>query len=448
MTIRALIIAIEHYPKSTETSATLPGTIANAERFAKWIEQNFDIAPENIVFCCSEKVQKSTHGATRKDIKQAILKLIQAGADDTSQLFVFLSGHGVMKPSQNAEPHEDFLLCTEFESSAISGDECINITELATLLSRSLGAGSHLYFLDSCRTVSTTLCPAGLSIQCQNANSGVAGTFLLHSAASGTAAANNSLFTDVVIRCLDGRCELDSDPADSGTFWITFRNVSRSVEQEFSEKHRSVEVRTVAEKSDVRIRTVQKAGPTASIRDASGRKAPPVELLTAYDEVIFLGETNSQLPGMIEKAFAERKQRRWKRLAILSIEDLNQAARPRVALSALEQERQTAEDFFGNNAALFSDELALYRYNYVGTYGSLWTASDGRRRVHVSSKIMGVDIRVSPASDIVDFPADRHPQADMYFQVAENTIKNAATRCVFHHLSDSPSPNNRGIHGH
>lgn len=436
MKTRALIIAIEDYPASEETSRTLPGTLDNAKRFTQWLEQNLNIAASDIIFCTSGVPGQTAYGTSRKQIKKALQRLMQAGVDDTERLFVFLTGHGVMRPSQNGDPHEDFLLCSDFESSAISGDECIRISELTMLLSRNLGTGSHFYFIDCCRTVNLVLNPGNLGIAGVPANSGVANIYLLHSAVSGAAATNDSLFTDLVISCLSGQGEMDRDPNNPGDYHITFRNVAKTVEQGFNQAQRSVEIRTIAQKSDVRVRTVQRAGPTATIQDSSGRKSPPVELLTLYDEVIFLGETNSQLYPMIEKAFALRDQRRWKRLDVLSIEDLTQAARPGFTLPQLELERATAEDTLGKNAARFAEELALYRYNYVGTYGSLWKAREGRRRVHVSPRLPGIDIRISPASDIVDFPANRHGQVDMYFSIAEGVMRNGETRCIFRYQSD------------
>lgn len=431
MTTRALVIAVEQYPLSTETSATLPGVISAAERFIEYLETNLGVASENVVYCCSGESARQGFGATRREIMKAILELLRKGADDTTQLFVFLSGHGVMKTSQSMAPHEDFLLSAGFESSMVTGEESINIAELAVLLSRSLGAGNHVYFIDSCRTTNPALNPVGLGLQCPQATSGVAAVYQIHSAASGGAAINDQLFMDSLIQSLDGKLELDRDPAEPGTFWVTFRNVARSIERVFAEQNRNVEIRTVAGSTDCRIRSLQRAGAAAAIVGAEGRKSPPVELLTAYEEVIFLGETNSQLPKMIEKAILARDGKGWKRMVVLSIEDLSQAGRPGVSVAELIQERQGAEDFLRENAARISENLSLFRYEYVGMYGSLWVDGQGRRRVHSSYKLAGFDIRSSPASDIIDFPHDRHPQVDLYFQIAEKAIENNSARRIF-----------------
>ena len=431
MTTRALIIAIEDYPQSTETSSVLPGTIANAEMFAVWLQQKHEVPPGSMVFASSGPSAFRTHGTTKTEIKKAILTLIHSGIDDTSQLFVFLTGHGVMKPSLNAEPQQDLLLCSDFENPAISGDACVCLSELSTLLSRCLGAGSHLYFVDCCRTVSPNFNPTGLGLHCESATSGVAGTFQLYSASTGTAATNNQFFTKIIVSAMDGNCDLEPDSNSVGTFWVTFRNVARATEQQLAIRNHGIGVQTLAEKSDCRIRSLQKANTTATILNPAGRKSPPVELLTAYDEAIFLGETNGQLPSFIEKAFIERHQCRWKCLIVFSIEDLTQAGRPGVSTRDLEEERRLAEEYLMDKAASIADQLELYRYHYPGTYGSLWTAGNGQRRVHVSPRILGVDIRMSPSTDFIDFPNERHPWAEMYFALARSTMNHPGTRKVF-----------------
>ena len=433
MTSRALIIAIENYPQSRSTSQKLPGTTANAEQFATWLETNLQISREHIAFCCSGDCQFRTHGDTRKEIKTAILELTQKGIDDTEQLFVYLTGHGVMKPGLGIEPHTDLLLCSDFVSSDVSGDACLSVAEISTILSRSLGAGTHLYFVDACRTIDPNLEPASLGVKAQSATSGVANWFQLLSASAGTAAKNDSQFVQNIIGCLEGNCDLKPDPAAPGHWWVTFANVARALEQKFFDLQRGVEVRTLAEKSDHPIRSLRKAATATPIVGSDGRKSPPVELLKAYEDVVFLGETNGQLPKFIEQAFKDRNQRRWKSLTIFSIEDLSHAGRPGVPLSDLETERQLAEDYLRSNASKLAERLVLHRYSYVGTYGSLWTAADGRRRIHVSPRMLGMDIRSCPSTDLVDFPESRHPTVDLYFQLAASTSNGPECRRVFAH---------------
>lgn len=50
---RALIIAVESYPKSTEMSAQLPGTNAIAGTFRDWLLQTLGDNEEAHLFCAS-----------------------------------------------------------------------------------------------------------------------------------------------------------------------------------------------------------------------------------------------------------------------------------------------------------------------------------------------------------------------------------------------------------
>jgi hypothetical protein len=147
--------------------------------------------------------------------------------------------------------------------------------------------------------------------------------------------------------------------------------------------------------------------------------------------VIFLGETNGQLPKFMEPALQLRQGRRWKRIEVFSIEDLSQAGRPGELLENLQRERQQTEDFLRENAARLANHLALYRYSYAGTYGSLWTAPDGRRRVHVSPRILGVNIRAAPSCDFIDFPKDKHCTVDRYFRLPEDILRHPDSRQIF-----------------
>ena len=137
MDARALVIAVEDYP-GLGSSNKLAGTIANAVQFAKVIETLLSVPRKNIIFCSSNGCEYRTHGTRRSEIEQAILKLLDDGLNTTNCLFVFLSGHGIMKPADGSDPHTDVLLCSDFKSSRESGNACIRVDELTTLLARGL----------------------------------------------------------------------------------------------------------------------------------------------------------------------------------------------------------------------------------------------------------------------------------------------------------------------
>lgn len=446
MSTRALIIAIEDYPESRQVSRTLEGTAENAAKFAQCIESELQIPKQQIFFCSSGESEYITFGSKREDIKKAVTQLLQQGANATNRLIVYLSGHGIMKPGEVSDPHTHVLLCSDFKSSRESGDACIQIEDLTTLLSRGLGAGTHLAFIDACRTVDNNIRPTEFGINPEIAQSGTANQFHLVSAKTGDYAPNDSLFVDTLIDCLNGNTiTLVPDEKVAGSGWVTFQQVAKQVEKQMAEVNRSIEIRSVAEKSDYRIRRVNQPGPTATILDVDSRKAPPVELLTTYDEVIFLGETNSQLagkprdkdwnsldqPNFLELAFTARERRPWQRLEIFSIEDLSTAGRIDRTLAELEQERDEAEEYLKTNAARIAQELRIYRYEYAGTYASLWTANDGKRRVHTSARKLGVDIRMTPSQDFIDFPGNHHPIVNDNFEFVNTVLAQPSTHCLF-----------------
>jgi hypothetical protein len=431
MPIRLLIIAVEDYPQSTTTSQTLPGTISNAEKFIERMEKILSVKKEHITMCCSGDSRWRTDGTTKKDVKKAILRLLKSGSNNTERLFVFVTGHGVMKSGPGCEPHKNYLLCSDFESSSVSGDAVIDVSELRTLLSRCLGVGTHVHFVDACRTIDPVLVPGGLGVVCDSASSGVASWYQLFSASEGAYANTDSRFIDRVLSALDGECDLERDENQRGLYWVAFRKLTDAVRQDFEAQQRAVEICSVAEHSDVRIRSIEIAGPTPTIADTRGKKGPPLDLLRDYDDLILFGETNGQLPDFLKTAAEVRQQRPWKRIDVLSIEDLSSAGRPGVSIAVLEQERESMEKYVSENASKIADQVSLYRYAYadVGTYGSFWTKKTGQRHVHTSAKVVGMNIRLSPSSDFVDFPQSPHPTVEALFDIANSAIKQS--RLVF-----------------
>ena len=107
---------------------------------------------------------------------------------------------------------------------------------------------------------------------------------------------------------------------------------------------------------------------------------------------------------------------------------MSKAFRPEASLEELTAERDVMEKYFRDAVAEITDALRLYRYDYIGTYGSLWRASDGRRRVHASSGIVGRDIRQSAPIDYVDFPEAPLARIEEYYADI-STLKEDSDRC-------------------
>jgi len=433
MTTRAFIVAVEHYPESTATSRHLPGTIASAERFAGWLQKELGVDKKNVVFCSSGDSDFKTHGTTTPQIKRAILDLIRTGHNDTECLFVYQCGHGVMLPSREFDL--DLLLCSDFVEPQISGYACIEVNELTELFARSLGAGTHLYFIDACRARANNLDATRLGITPFDATSGEADWFQLSSGKPSEAVPTDSLFIDSLLNGLSGQSRLIADEHEEGRSWITFQNVAESIADSLAIHQREIFVRSKG-KADFRIADTTRAQGVSTIVDDYGIKSPPVKLLTEFEEIVFLGETNGQLPMFVSKAFALRekhKKGRWRKLEILSIEDLHTAFRYDKPTKKLEEERAACESYFQNDGISVADQIALYRYRYVGTYGSFWKGDTGKRWAHVSAGLVGEDIRVSPASDYVDFASSRHPKVDRYFDLVGRVIQSDDCRCIFYH---------------
>ena len=431
MKIRAFIVAIEDYPVSTSTSAKLPGTIASAEKFANWLQDVLNVDQDNIFFCSSMKGFLTTHGTKSPEIKQAIVDLINCGHNETDLLFVYLSGHGVMIPGR--EYDLDILLSSDFVNPQISGSACIEVNELTELLEQSLGIGTHLYFIDACRTQTQKLDATRLGITAFDATSGRADWFQLSSGKPFEAVPSDSLFIESLLNGLGGKCNLVKDDSGTGLAWITFQNVAEAVAESFRERGREIFVRSKG-KTDYRITRTPEAGAVSTIVTTHYTRFPPVELLTEFDEIIFLGETNGQLPWFIKDAHENRMEQGkglWKKIDVLFIKDLSRAFRTDKPLNELELERDECDAFFRREGKQMVEALALYRYNYAGTYGSFWKNNSGKRRAHVSAGLLGEDIRVSPASDYVDFPGSRHPKVESYFELARRVIESDDCERIF-----------------
>ena len=309
------------------------------------------------------------------------------------------------------------------------------IGELTQILKRSLGTGVILLFTDFCRVENDEVLPVGIGLNPPVSEHGEADSFHLLSAASGNVARNDDKFMGQLLKSLNGDVAVFRRE-EPGNEWfdVTFNNVAEAVRSHFEGLNRAIEVRSQASQSDVVIRQLPAAGEVSSIVDGDRRKAPPVELLVRFDSVSFLGETNGQLPRFIEQAFDLRGGRPWKCIEVFSIDDLNDTGRLDMSLEQLRHERDGAEATLRDHANRWCESLTLYRYAYAGTYGSFWVSSEGHRRTHVSSKLLGTDIRYSPASDFVDFPPDLcHPTVEGYFELVRHTVAAETTECIFRH---------------
>jgi len=209
--VRALIIAIEHYPSIVGggMAKTLPGTLQAGLMFKdwllkKWKQEKRNSADTQLIFC-SEPVQPGDSGASNGEIRMALLSLKERGQSTTEELYVFFSGHGFSfsdKPGSRA----DILITSDFEQPALSPQCCLNLDEMVLWLRSHLGPGRHYYFVDSCRNPLTTkqIQIAGL-LPIDPQASGDASTFLLQSTVEGATAAVGGPFPAALLDGLRGR---------------------------------------------------------------------------------------------------------------------------------------------------------------------------------------------------------------------------------------------------
>jgi hypothetical protein len=208
---RALIIAIESYPKVAEggMAKTLPGTLQAGLMFKdwllkKWNEEKRNDADRQLIFC-SEPVQPGGSGASIRDIRMALRELKEKGQSATEELYVFFSGHGfslVDKPGSRA----DMLIASDFEDLELSPGSYLNLDEMVLWLRSHLGPGRQYYFVDACRnslTLRQTGNAAGFGFDPQA--SGDASTYLLQSTVEGATAAVGGPFPAALLEGLRGR---------------------------------------------------------------------------------------------------------------------------------------------------------------------------------------------------------------------------------------------------
>jgi hypothetical protein len=100
MPARALIVAVEHYPRAVGLHRDLVGTLAAADRFRRWLVEIKGVDPGHILEC---------RNATRQEIVDAVSTLVAVGRRDTTELFTFFSGHGFSLLGKDDDPSPDIF---------------------------------------------------------------------------------------------------------------------------------------------------------------------------------------------------------------------------------------------------------------------------------------------------------------------------------------------------
>jgi len=221
MAIRALIVAVQKYPKASGLAAELPGTNDAARAFCQWLADKKGIHPKGsqgfdprAFFCCAgEEVEFRTHGTTRPEIVQAVEDLERAAKQDlengtaaTDELYCFFSGHGLCYPRDEAV-QEDLFIASDFTTMKQSGAACLKVAELIELLRPALGPGDQYYFFDACRIEVKfgEIRPTGMGKVFERVQSEFPGQAVLFSVAQGLAARTDSGFAKHLVDGLNGK---------------------------------------------------------------------------------------------------------------------------------------------------------------------------------------------------------------------------------------------------
>jgi len=208
-TPRALIIAIERCALIQEgLSPTLPGTHRNALAFRRWLLDVQGLAVADVFFCTeAPALEGRTSDATRKAIQQEILRLKQAGRDQTAALYVYVSGHGFSYTDVDGAPMADVLIAADYVRREDSGDACLKLDEIQKWLKLCLGPGDHYYFVDACRNQISEheIKVATLGLTYDFSAKKKATVYTLYSTTQGTLAPAGSSFPEVLIDGLNGK---------------------------------------------------------------------------------------------------------------------------------------------------------------------------------------------------------------------------------------------------
>ncbi len=210
MASRALIIAIEDYPKAQGGVAqSLPGTLNAGLEFKKWLEEKWRSearAPDDgEIMLCSSPRQPDGLSADAADITQAVYGLMERGRGMTEELYVFFSGHGfafVEEPGSRT----DVIMSADFLNGRVSGACCFKLDMLKRWLRDHMGPGRHFYFIDACRnTLSANDVAVSADLVWDRNTSPDASTFTLQSTKQGAVAAVHGSFPQVLIEGLSGK---------------------------------------------------------------------------------------------------------------------------------------------------------------------------------------------------------------------------------------------------
>src|SRR5579859_7541362 len=124
---RALLLAIENYSRAGDLSARLQGTTVAAFEFARWVRDTKGVSLGDIWICTDSDLDPDLtgvhqFGTSRAQVREALLSLCGDARNKTTQLLVFLSGHGYAYSTTAESAPADIFVCSEYANMATGGD--------------------------------------------------------------------------------------------------------------------------------------------------------------------------------------------------------------------------------------------------------------------------------------------------------------------------------------
>jgi hypothetical protein len=242
MTTRALVIAVERYPKAAGFAQELVGSNTAAEAFRAWlIAHKFggaDPGPDRLQFCGDGAVSSGvTQPPTRDGIIDAMHHLVQRGRGATRELYVYFSGHGFAYDRGNGPLRDDVIVGADLVDLARAGRAGILLSALQENTQLGLGAGDHYYFIDACRNVvgRNDVSPVGIDVAFGQADGSSACVLTLFSTRSGALAHVKSGFAAALLDGLQGKGRAKVRRATApGRMAVTFERLSHYVIQQLA----------------------------------------------------------------------------------------------------------------------------------------------------------------------------------------------------------------------
>ena len=292
MSHRALIVAVEEYPKlqSGGLAPKLEGTIEAALAFKGWLEDRWKAAGlETEIIFCSEPKQAGGRGASTDDIIQAMLDLESHGMGKTKELFVYLSGHGFTFEGK-AGRKDEVIISSDFIDNRRSFSACLPVDYMVKWLSAHLGTGLHAYIVNACRNVlnEKQVATAGDFLAYAPKISNSSSIFKIQAALEGDVTPVNSRFQEVLLEGLRGRGRAKVWDDEDDAMHVRFSSLSKYISTQLGmpldggnegpERDMNFATFTPAPQSSCTIKIEGIAAPKGTVSYLSNRSNAPTQV--------------------------------------------------------------------------------------------------------------------------------------------------------------------------